>query len=78
MEVSHDRTVVSLAVPGRLAGRPLTSLRLGERHGIECLGILRGPELVRVSDAPELGPDDVMLLLGRTRDLQRFGEAHCH
>ena len=78
MEVSHDRTVVSLGVPGRLVDRPLASLRLAERHGIECLGVLRGPGLVRVSEDPVLEREDVMLLLGRTRDLQRFGEANCH
>ena len=77
MSASHGRTVVSLNAPDKLIGRRLASVRLAERHSIECLGLLRGPALVRMSDDPVLEADDTLLLLGRRQDLQRFGEAHC-
>lgn len=77
MSAGHGRTVVSFNVPQRLTGRRLADLRLPQKHAIECLGLLRGPELVRVSDEPVLRAEDTLLLLGRRQDLQRFGEAHC-
>ena len=77
MSAGHGRTVVSLNAPARLVGRRLAELRLAERHAIECLGLLRGPALVRVSDDPVLEADDTLMLLGRRADLQRFGENHC-
>ena len=77
MSAGHGYTVVSFTVPGRLLGRRLADLQLAERHAIECLGLLRGPRLVRVSESPALEAEDTLLLLGRRQDLQRFGEAHC-
>ena len=77
MTAGHGRTVVSFNAPTRLVGRHLSELRLPERNSIECLGVLRGSTLVRVSENPVLEAEDTMLLLGRRQDLQRFGEAHC-
>ena len=77
MSTGHGRMVVSLNAPERLVGRRLAELRLADRHGIECLGMLRGPALVRLSEDPVLEAEDTLLLLGRRQDLQRFGEAHC-
>ena len=77
MSAGHGKTVVSLGVPARIVGRRLAEVRLTERHAIECLGVLRGPALVRVSDDPTLQAEDTLLLIGRRQDLQRFGEAHC-
>ena len=77
MSAGHGRTVVSLNAPARLLGRRLAEVRLAERHAIECLGVLRGPALVRVSEDPVLAADDTLLLLGRRADLQRFGESQC-
>ena len=77
MVAGHGKTVVSFGVPRQLVGRRLAELQLSERHSIECLGVLRGPGLARVSEDPTLQPEDTLLLLGRRQDLQRFGEAHC-
>jgi trk system potassium uptake protein TrkA len=77
MSAGRGRTVVSFAAPEPLVGRRLAELRLPDKHSIECLGLLRGPKLLRMSDDPVLEADDTMLLLGRRQDLQRFGESHC-
>ena len=77
MTAGHGKAVVSFGVPERAVGRRLADLRLADRHAIECLGVLRDPGLVRVSEDPTLEAEDTLLLLGRRQDLQRFGEAHC-
>ena len=77
MSAGHGRTVVSFNAPDKLVGRRLAEVRLAERHSLECLGVLRGPGLVRMSEDPVLEAEDTLLLLGRRQDLQRFGEAHC-
>ena len=77
MTAGHGQTVVSFNVPKKLVGRPLDALALAERYEIECLGLLRGSQLVRVSTHPVLEAEDTLLLLGRRQELQRFGETQC-
>ena len=70
-------TVVSLAAPDRLAGRRLQDFDFQGRYAIECLGVLRKHKLLRMAENPSLVEGDVLLLLGRRQDLQRFGETQC-
>ncbi len=77
MSARHGQTVVSFNVPAALVGRPLDAPKIKERFKIECLGVLRGTTLVRISEAPVVEAEDTLLLLGRRQDLHRFGETLC-
>lgn len=77
MVAAGNQTVVSLNAPDRLMGRALGQIGFAERHAIECLGLLRGGELVRFHADPTVEAGDTLLLLGRRGDLQRFGETQC-
>ena len=77
MVAAGNLTVVSLNAPSRLVGRPLHAIGFQERHGIECLGLLRTGQLHRFADDPTVDGGDVLLLLGKRADLQRFGERQC-
>ena len=77
MVVTGGVTVVSLNAPGGLHGRALREIGFEDRHAIECLGIVRSGKLRRFAENPTVGEGDVLLLLGRRQDLQKFGEAQC-
>lgn len=68
--------VVNIAVPDSIDGRVLGSLKLGERHDLRCLGLMRGSEFIAADDGETtLQEDDRMLLLGRRNDLREFGDS---
>jgi trk system potassium uptake protein TrkA len=67
--------VVNIAVPNDLDGKALGSLRLGERHQLRCLGLMRGTEFVAPGDETAIAADDRLLVLGRRADLRAFGDS---
>lgn len=70
-------TVVSLSAPERLVGRTLAQIARDHGERVECLGLVRGAEHLRLSSDPVVEAGDTLLMLGRRQDLQRFGEATC-
>lgn len=77
MVAAGNQTVVSLNAPSRLVGRTLGSIGFARDHAIECLGLLRQGTLHGMAADPPIEEGDVLLLLGRRQDLQRFGERQC-
>ena len=77
MIAADGQSVVSLAAPDRLVGRALKDVRFEAKYAVACLGLLREGTLHRFHADPEIERGDVLLLLGRRADLQRFGEAQC-
>ena len=77
MVVAGGTTVVSLNAPDRLIGKTLSEIAFTERHSIECLGLVRAGKLLRLQHDPAIEKGDVLMLLGRRQDLQRFGERQC-
>ena len=77
MIAADGLSVVSLDTPESLVGRELKSVRFEEKYSISCLGLLRDGDLFRFHADPVIETGDVLLLLGRRPDLQRFGEAQC-
>ena len=77
MVVSGGMTVVSLNAPNRLVGRSLSQIGFRDRHSIDCLGLVRAGKLHRFNEDPTIESADVLMLLGRRQDLQRFGERQC-
>lgn len=68
--------VIDFQVPEQLAGHPVGELRLGDRFGIRCLGLMRGTEYDACGTGRErLEADDKLLLLGRRKDLRRFSDS---
>ncbi|WP_295809442.1 TrkA family potassium uptake protein [uncultured Nitratireductor sp.] len=67
--------VVDLGVPERLNGRSLAELELEQRYDVRCLGLMRGSEYIACHTGDVgLVTDDKLLLLGRRKDLRRFGD----
>ncbi len=63
---------VSMRVPDGLDGRSINDIDL-ERFQLRCLGVMRGTDFVgREGDPCDLQKDDVLLLLGRRKDLHAF------
>ena len=77
MIAADGMSVVSLDTPEQLVGRELKAVRFEEKYSIACLGLLRDGILHRFHADPVIETGDVLLLLGRRADLQRFGEAQC-
>lgn len=77
MVAAGNLTVVSLNSPRGLFGKSLSAIGFKDRYSLECLGLLRSGKLHRVADDPTVDEGDVLLLLGRRQDLQRFGEQQC-
>jgi trk system potassium uptake protein TrkA len=67
--------VVNIAVPKDLDGTALGSLRLGDRHQLRCLGLMRGGEFAAPGDDTVMAADDRLLVLGRRADLRAFGDS---
>jgi trk system potassium uptake protein TrkA len=67
--------VVNMAAPSWMDGKAIGSLKLAEKFELRCLGIMRGPDYVDVTDpATPLRGDDRMLMLGRRPALRAFGD----
>ncbi len=75
MTASGNLTVVSLNAPGGMVGLHLDKAM--KSADLECLGIVRSGKLHRNGTNPVIETDDVLLLLGRRSELQKFGESHC-
>lgn len=65
---------MSLDVPPEIEGRALGSLDLG-RYDLQLLTAMRGTHRLDIAANPALRTEDHLLLLGRTADLRRFGDA---
>lgn len=76
MVAGGGQTVVSLVAPDKLIGQPLLTIKRLAPN-IESLGLLRGSKLHRLATDPKIEQGDMLLLIGRRQDLQRFGEAQC-
>lgn len=67
--------VVNMAAPSWMDGKAIGSLKLAEKYELRCLGIMRGPDYVDVTDpATPLRTEDRMLMLGRRPALRAFGD----
>ncbi len=67
--------VVNMRVPDELTGRSLEDLDLG-RFDLRCLGVMRGSEFIgRDGDTCAFEAEDMLLLLGRRKDLRAFTQS---
>ncbi len=67
--------VVNMRIPEALTGKCLRDLDL-KRFDLRCLGVMRGTEFIgRDGDTCEFEGDDMLLLLGRRKDLRAFTQS---
>ncbi|MDZ5699573.1 TrkA family potassium uptake protein [Chelativorans sp. M5D2P16] len=67
--------VVDFRVPEDLDGKPLADVELSDKFDIRCLGLMRGSDFLAGDAGVKLATDDKLLLLGRRKDLRRFGDS---
>ena len=76
MSVGGGQTVVALAVPEIMIGKPAASLPVADTEIIH-LGTQRAGKLIEPKDHGLFEADDVLILMGRRGRLQNFGEKIC-
>lgn len=71
--ISDKYSLLEATVPKNLAGKSLKESNLRVKYGVNVVAIKRGDELI-VSPAGEerMNPDDVLILIGKTHDLEKF------
>lgn len=67
--------VVNIVVPERLKGKKLSSLELGKRFNLRCLGVMEG-SVFKGSDSADcaLKTEDRLIILGERPELRRFAD----
>lgn len=76
VSLGNGFSVVNIEVPEKLNGRPLKALQKGAANGIRYLCVMRGSEYM-ACNSPDfvLQVDDTLIVLGKTQELRRFGDA---
>jgi trk system potassium uptake protein len=75
VNLGNGFTVVNMLVPERFDGRPVEALKIGAKHDLRLLGVMRGTEIL-AHDQPDtaLKKGDKLILLGKRADLRRFAD----
>jgi len=75
LSLGNTYHIVDFMVPERLSGRSVAELKLWDRFGIRCLGLMRGIDFVDCAVDARLEKEDKLLLLGRREELRSFGDS---
>lgn len=68
--------VVNFRIPESLEGRNLSDLPHGEKFDLRCIGVMRGTEYIGQDGTDcHLERDDLLLLLGKRKDLRSFASS---
>lgn len=71
--LGNGQHVVNFRIPESLQGKKLTELPHGNKHGLRCIGVLRGKDFMGYDGTEcELEKDDLLLLLGGRQELRDF------
>lgn len=75
MELDDDHQVAEVVAPGAWMNHSLVEINVRRRYGLSVIAIRRGEKLIASPGADEVLRDgDVLLLLGKTADLERLPE----
>jgi trk system potassium uptake protein len=75
LSLGNTYHAISLKMPDGLEGKCLSDLKLRD-FGLRCLGVMRGTEYIaRDGDTCDLKEDDILLVLGRRKDLSKFAQS---
>ena len=72
--LGNGRHVQVLVVPERLRGHPLSPPEVEHQHDIRVLSLMRGDQLLPLTEPAQLAPDDRLILLGRPEALRSFAK----
>ena len=75
VNLGNGFTVVNMLVPERFDAEPVEALKIGGKHDLRLLGVMRGTEIL-AHDQPDtaLKKGDKLILLGKRADLRRFAD----
>lgn len=73
MNLSGDHQIIEIRLPSQWAGNSILALNVRRRYGINILAIRRDGRFL-ISPAPDLQlePDDVLLVMGRSEDIEKL------
>lgn len=75
INLSADTDISEVALPSRLAGKTVVDSGIRKKYGLNIIAIRRGKELItQVLPGERLRGDDVLLLIGKNNELERFLE----
>lgn len=73
IEISDKYSLLETTVPRFLAGKTLKETNLRVKYGVNVVAIKRSDELIVAPPGEErLNPDDILILIGKTPDLEKF------
>ncbi|MDK3017925.1 potassium channel family protein [Pseudodonghicola flavimaris] len=76
VSLGNGYNVVTIVMPERLEGTPLSALGIGDPHDVRLLGLMRGTEFRAAETADfALACEDKLILLGKRPELRRFGDS---
>lgn len=76
VSLGNGYSVVNIVIPDRLAGQPISSLKVNHESGLRLLGLMRGTDYNSCTDpAMPLAAADKLILLGKRAELRQFGDA---
>ena len=71
MELSDGFQVAEVVAPGSWCGRTLVEINVRRNYGVSVIAIHRGEQFIASPGAEEkVMPGDVMVLLGKTKDIE--------
>ncbi|TBL76396.1 potassium channel family protein [Paenibacillus thalictri] len=73
IELSEDHSIMELRASRQMIGRNLRQLDIRAKHGCNVIGIKTG-ESMNIAPSPEdvIKENDILVLVGRNKDLQKF------
>lgn len=75
IEISPEYNLEEAKVPKEFLGKSLRELDLGNKYKIIVLAIKRGEEFIVAPSSEEVfKPDDIIVFIGRTKDIAKFSE----
>ena len=73
IEISPEYNLEEAKVPKEFVGKTLRELDLGNKYKIIILGIKRGEDFIVAPSSEEMfRQDDVIVFIGRVKDITRF------
>ena len=75
IELSPDYSIVEIIVPKEMQGKSLRELDLRAKYGVNVLAIRRADAQILVTPAASdrLQPDDLLIVIGGNKDIQKMG-----
>ena len=74
VRLTGDLHVAQIETPERLCGKPLSKLRLGAKHDLRCVGVVRGAVMLPADPNEEVCEGDGLLVVGTRPAMRAFSD----